>query len=259
MRRASCLDALTSWLIRTPYIVEAITFVVLRSASQLLPSLSSCTSSPQSSFSNCALTKTGKPKKFNGWLQRIATRVILREREPILKKSLTMRSLPNIIVTGTPGVGKTTMCNEILGLASQASPPLNLKHLSINDIVKERSCHTGYDEELQTLIVDEDMLMDEVEKEIADGEGEGGWVIDWHSTAGFAVRWVDLVVVLRCEETNVLFDRLSSRGYKDEKVQENMDAEIFGVVSEEAKEAWDEEGQVVELRSVAAEDVFAVA
>lgn len=166
-----------------------------------------------------------------------------------------MRSLPNILIAGTPGVGKTTTCNEILSLASQSTPPLNLKRLSINDIVKERFCHTGYDEALQTLIVDEDKLMDEVEKDISDGNGEGGWIIDWHSTAGFAVRWVDLVVVLRCDETNILYDRLSSRGYKDEKVQENMDAEIFGVVSEEAKEAWNEEGQVVELKSVQAEDI----
>jgi len=166
-----------------------------------------------------------------------------------------MRTLPNILIAGTPGVGKTTTCNELLSLASQSSPPLNLKHLSINDIVKERSCHTGYDENLQTLIVDEDKLMDEVEKEITDGEGEGGWVIDWHSTAGFAVRWVDLVVVLRCQETNTLYDRLIARGYKDEKVQENMDAEIFAVVSEEAREAWGEDGQVVELNSVGAEDI----
>ena len=97
--------------------------------------------------------------------------------------------------------------------------------------------------------------MDEVEKELSDGEGEGGWVIDWHSTAGFAVRWVDLVVVLRCEDTSVLYDRLVSRGYKDNKMQENMDAEIFGVVGEEAKEDWQEEGQVVELKSVEAEDI----
>ncbi|KAJ9603244.1 factor activating pos9 [Cladophialophora chaetospira] len=166
-----------------------------------------------------------------------------------------MRSLPNIIITGTPGVGKTTTAAQILSLASSSSPSINLKHLSINDLVKTRECHSGYDEELQTLIVDEDKLMDEVEKEIEDGDGEGGWVIDWHSTAGFAVRWVDLVVVLRCEETNVLFDRLSARGYKDNKVQENMDAEIFGVVSEEAKEGWEEEGQVVELKSVEAEDI----
>jgi adenylate kinase len=111
---------------------------------------------------------------------------------------------------------------------------------------------------LQTLIVDEDKLMDEIEKEIEDGEGEGGWVIDWHSTAGFAVRWIDLVVVLRCEETSVLYDRLRSRNYKENKLQENLDAEIFGVVSEEAREAWGDDaaaGQVVELNSVVAEDI----
>ncbi|OAP56706.1 hypothetical protein AYL99_08818 [Fonsecaea erecta] len=168
-----------------------------------------------------------------------------------------MRSLPNIIITGTPGVGKTTTCTQLVGLASSATPPINLKHLSINDVVKTRDCHSGYDEELQTLIVDDDKLMDEVEQDIADGAGEGGWVIDWHSTAGFAVRWVDLVVVLRCEETSVLYDRLVARGYKDSKVQENMDAEIFGVVSEEAKDGWGEEdeGRVVELKSVHADDI----
>ncbi|OAG43434.1 hypothetical protein AYO21_02371 [Fonsecaea monophora] len=168
-----------------------------------------------------------------------------------------MRTLPNIIITGTPGVGKTTTCTQLLSLASSSTPAINLKHLSINDLVKSRSCHSGYDEDLQTLIVDDDKLMDEVEKDISDGEGEGGWVIDWHSTAGFAVRWVDLVVVLRCEETSVLYDRLMARGYKDSKVQENMDAEIFGVVTEEAKEGWGEEedGRVVELKSVNADDI----
>lgn len=165
-----------------------------------------------------------------------------------------MRTLPNIIITGTPGVGKTTTITQLLSLASSSTPPLALKHLSINDLVKSRNCHEGYDDNLQTYIVDDDKLMDEVENEISDGGAEGGFVIDWHSTAGFAVRWVDLVVVLRCAETDVLFDRLQKRGYKDEKVQENMDAEIFGVVLDEAKEAWDE-AQVVELKSVEAEDV----
>ena len=165
-----------------------------------------------------------------------------------------MRKYPNIIVAGTPAVGKTTTVTEILSAAATGAPPIPLKHLDINDLVKSRSCHEGYDEELQTYIVDDDKLMDEVEKDISDGEGDGGWIIDWHSTAGFAVRWVDLVVVLRCEATDVLFDRLSKRGYNDKKVQENMDAEIFGVIGEEAKDAW-EEGQVVELKSVKAEDV----
>jgi len=162
------------------------------------------------------------------------------------------RRLPNILLTGTPGVGKTTTAEQLISLSS--STPRRLKYLSINDLVKSRGCHEGYDEELQTYMVDDDKLLDEVEKEIQDGGGDGGWVIDWHSSAGFAVRWIDLVVVLRCEDTTVLYDRLKGRGYKDEKVQENMDAEIFGVCLEEAQEGWGEE-RCVELRSQEVDEV----
>lgn len=44
------------------------------------------------------------------------------------------------------------------------------------------------------------------------------------------------------------------RGYKEEKLQENLDAEIFGLLLEEAREAYDEE-IVVELTSEKDEDV----
>jgi len=60
-----------------------------------------------------------------------------------------MRTNPNIIITGTPGVGKTTH-SELLAQKT------GLKHISINQIVKERDCHEGYDDELKTWVVDED-------------------------------------------------------------------------------------------------------
>lgn len=43
-----------------------------------------------------------------------------------------LRTSPNIIITGTPGVGKTTHCEEL----AQKS---GLKHLSINDVVKQHN------------------------------------------------------------------------------------------------------------------------
>lgn len=46
------------------------------------------------------------------------------------------------------------------------------------------------------------------------------------------------------------------RGYHEEKLQENLDAEIFGVLLEEAREAYDEE-IVVELNSEQDSDVEA--
>lgn len=69
-----------------------------------------------------------------------------------MQKLENMRNLPNIIITGTPGVGKTTHC-EVL------AENTGLKHLAINDIVKERGCHDGYDEEYQSWIVDEDKVV----------------------------------------------------------------------------------------------------
>lgn len=61
------------------------------------------------------------------------------------------RTSPNIIITGTPGVGKTSHC-ELLAERT------GLTHLSVNDVVKERECHEGWDDEFQSWIVDEDKV-----------------------------------------------------------------------------------------------------
>ena len=61
------------------------------------------------------------------------------------------RTSPNIIITGTPGVGKTTH-SEVLAERT------GLRHLSVNQVVKERECHERWDEEYQSWIVDEDKV-----------------------------------------------------------------------------------------------------
>ncbi|KAJ8118259.1 hypothetical protein OPT61_g706 [Boeremia exigua] len=154
------------------------------------------------------------------------------------------RKSPNIIVTGTPGVGKTTH-------AEQLARATGLKHVSVNQIVKDEGFHEGKDEETGSWIVDEDKLLDYLEeRNISE---EGGSILDWHACDLFPERWIDLVVVLRCDST-VLYDRLTARGYKDKKLEENMDSEIMQVLLDEAREAYKEE-IVVELRSDSADDV----
>ena len=61
------------------------------------------------------------------------------------------RDQPNIIMTGTPGVGKTSHA-EVLAQST------GLKHLSVNQIVKERNCQERWDVAMQTWIVDEDKV-----------------------------------------------------------------------------------------------------
>jgi len=146
------------------------------------------------------------------------------------------RTQPNIIVTGTPGVGKTTHCEII-------SRSTDLKHLSINDVVKERGCHDGWDDDFKSWIVDEDKLLDSIEDDVK----QGGYIIDWHACDLFPKSWVDLVVVLRVDSTK-LYDRLTARAYPEAKLQENLDSEIMEVLLQEARDSYDEE-IVVELTS----------
>ena len=82
---------------------------------------------------------------------------------------------------------------------------------------------------------------------------EGGSILDWHACDLFPERWIDLVIVLRCDST-LLYDRLTARGYKGKKLEENMDSEIMQVLLDEARESYKEE-IVVELRSESNEDV----
>jgi replication-associated recombination protein RarA len=62
-----------------------------------------------------------------------------------------MRTSPNVIITGTPGVGKTVHCEQL-------AQETGLKHLQINQVAKDRDCHDGFDQERQSWIVDEDKV-----------------------------------------------------------------------------------------------------
>lgn len=62
-----------------------------------------------------------------------------------------MRYSPNVIITGTPGVGKTVHCEQL-------AQDTGLRHLSVNQIAKDRGCFDTYDEELETWVVDEDKV-----------------------------------------------------------------------------------------------------
>ncbi|KAK1237532.1 hypothetical protein MKX08_003157 [Trichoderma sp. CBMAI-0020] len=153
-----------------------------------------------------------------------------------------MRSAPNIIITGTPGVGKTTH-SEILAERT------GLRHVSVNQIVKDKECHEGWDDGYQSWIVDEDKLLDVIEDDVK----EGGCIIDWHACDLFPRSWIDLVVVLRVDSTT-LYDRLKARNYPEIKLQENLDSEIMEVLLQEARESFDEE-IVVELTSNSSEEM----
>lgn len=157
-----------------------------------------------------------------------------------------LRAEPNIIITGTPGAGKSTHCEEL-------ARKTGLKHLSINEVVKKHNIGESSDDpdDPNTKIVDEDRLLDCIENDLE----EGGQIVDWHACDLFPPSVIDLVCVVRCDN-KILYDRLKARGYEEKKLEENMDCEIMEVLLQEARDAYDEE-IVVELRSEKTEDIDA--
>lgn len=56
--------------------------------------------------------------------------------------------LPNVLVCGTPGVGKTSLCELVADRTA-------LRHIRVGDIVKDKGLHAGRDDALDTLLIDE--------------------------------------------------------------------------------------------------------
>ena len=61
------------------------------------------------------------------------------------------RQRPNILITGTPGTGKTTTCQ----LLSQST---GLKHIDVSELVKKDDLHSGWDDEYKSYVIDEDKV-----------------------------------------------------------------------------------------------------
>ncbi|CAF0731536.1 unnamed protein product [Brachionus calyciflorus] len=149
---------------------------------------------------------------------------------------------PNILICGTPGTGKTTLSKEV-------AQETCLNYISIGDLAKENNFYCNYDSELQSYELDEDKVIDEID----DIMKEGGNLIDYHGCDFFPERWFDVVFVLRTDNTT-LYERLEKRDYSEKKIQENVQAEIFQVLLDEALDSYKPE-IVFELQSNTPEDM----
>ncbi|CAG2174248.1 unnamed protein product [Oppiella nova] len=135
------------------------------------------------------------------------------------------RQKPNVLIAGTPGTGKTCICRQVVK---------HLPHLQVIDVshfAKSNDCIESHDNELDTDIIDEDMLDNKLSPVIA----EGGYLIDYHSPDLFPKELIDVVFIIRCNNT-LLYDRLKARGYNEEKITTNIECEIFETIAEEAVE-----------------------
>ncbi len=123
-----------------------------------------------------------------------------------------------IAITGTPGVGKSTVAKIL--------QKKGYKVFSVNELAEELDCIIGEDESCK--IVDVDVLAEKIGGVLPKGivflEGHLSHLLD-----------PDKIIVLRCNPI-VLKERLKVKGWREEKVLENVEAEIVDSILIEALE-----------------------
>jgi len=130
--------------------------------------------------------------------------------------------MKNIIISGTPGCGKTSVAKEISNL-------INAKIISLNELAISREFSFEYDQERKTYIVDIEIFLPYIidKIEVIKQENPPYLIIESHFSDIIPEKFIDYVFILRCDPDE-LFKRLEKKKYDIKKITENIQAEILG-------------------------------
>ncbi len=150
-----------------------------------------------------------------------------------------------IVITGTPGVGKTTVAR---GLASK----LGLRLIELNTLAREGGAIGGRDPKRGSLIIKPRRVRALLRRAL-EGE-EGTVIIEGHYGEVVPEELVRAAVVIRLNPL-VLRGRLRERGYDEVKVGENVEAELIDVCLSKAVDAFGERVREVDATGCSEEEL----
>jgi adenylate kinase len=130
--------------------------------------------------------------------------------------------MKNIIISGTPGCGKTSVAKELSNLISG-------RIISLNELAISEDFSFEYDEDRKTLIVDFKIFLPYVLKKIKKIKkiNPSFLIIESHFSDIIPNKLVDYIFILRCYPDE-LVNRLKEKNYNSKKITENIQAEILG-------------------------------
>jgi len=127
-----------------------------------------------------------------------------------------------LIVSGTPGTGKTTVSQNLLN-------NFKAKVISLNELAISEKLIIKYDIDRETSVINEKKLVRFVIKLIESyiKLNLEFLIIESHFSDIVPGQYIDYVIILRCDPDELCI-RLKKRGYKKEKIRENVQSEILG-------------------------------
>jgi adenylate kinase len=131
-----------------------------------------------------------------------------------------------IIVTGTPGVGKTV-------LSRQLSTKTNSRHLNLGEFVKKEKLYSGYDRSTKSYIIDEKRTRRSLSG-LFRSSSTKRMVIETHWLGGFMPKGTGMMSIVLRLDPLVLAKRLKARKWPRRKVWENVEAELIDLSLYEA-------------------------
>ena len=135
-------------------------------------------------------------------------------------------NLANIIlITGTPGVGKTT-------LAKNLTQNSHFKLFELNSTIKNEKLYARFDRARKTYVIDEE----KVRRRLGSlARSSQRIVLPTHLVGRFLPKAsVESALVLRLDPVD-LYERLRARGWTKRKAWENTEAEILDVCYQESR------------------------
>jgi adenylate kinase len=140
-----------------------------------------------------------------------------------------------VYITGVPATGKTAVAKNL-------SDSLLLNYLEINSVVLDKGLFFGYDINRDSVIIDDELLTQELNAIITKENRLClvGPIIPLKNV-------FDFIIVLHCGITT-LRQRFSARDYSENKIEENIEAEIMNIIYYDSIEFYSEK-KVIEVHN----------
>jgi len=127
-----------------------------------------------------------------------------------------------VALTGTPGTGKSAVATLL--------QKKRYTVIGLHELAKQNGCIDGIDKERNSQLIDMDKLQKCIKKNFTTND-----LVFFEGHVAHLLKTMEKVIILRCHPKE-LKKRLMKKKWNNQKIQENIDAEIIDVILCEAVE-----------------------